>query len=119
MLRWPTLKTCEKDGGSVHGRSTSSSFAAAAGVGRWSGKCECTAGHHRDFNRSTVASCAGELGEVVARAGTIFVFGAGLGFHLDAVTRGGGRHVVAVAHFYGVEEVLVEVVHVLDEAIVE
>jgi hypothetical protein len=45
--------------------------------------------------------------------------GEGFGFDLDAVTGGGGDLVVAVADDGGVEEVLVEVIDELDDAVFE
>ena len=43
--------------------------------------------------------------------------GEGFGFDLDAVAGGGGELVVGVTDDDGVEEVLVEVVDVLDDAV--
>src|SRR5439155_19856579 len=42
-----------------------------------------------------------------------------LGLHRDAVARRGGRHVMAVANHDGVHKILVQVIHVLDDAILE
>src|SRR5213592_5267230 len=42
-----------------------------------------------------------------------------LGLHRDAVARRGGRHVMAIANHDGVHKMLVQVIHVLDDAILE
>src|SRR6266581_2651779 len=42
-----------------------------------------------------------------------------LGLHRDAVARRRGHHVMAIANHDGVHKVLVQVIHVLDDAILE
>src|SRR2546423_14773730 len=64
-------------------------------------------------------SCGGSLASLPGRP-----VGKGVRFetvapHRDAVARGGGHEVATVAHDHGIDEVLVQVVHVFDDAVLE